>query len=123
MSKFYDSDMYGVTQTVVLTVDAAANNDADDIATKLKLFTAGKVTGANIVSTTIGASDTSGVTIKLGTSSIGACVAGTTAVLTAVDGTVTETTYAAGGELNLHTVAATETGVFQVAVSYQERYA
>ena len=52
-----------------------------------------------------------------------ATVCGTGAVLTAVDGSVTATTYAAGAELNLHTIVATETGVFQVAVFYQDQFA
>ena len=120
MSNSYDNGRYGTVQTVAVLIDPLANNDADAVAQKIKLFTKSKILAANAYAQVVGGATTSGVTIKSGTNSIGAVVTGTLAGPT--DGTLTETTMEAGDELCFHTIKATETGVFLVAVKYQETF-
>ena len=121
MSKFYDSDMYGVTQSVQFYVNPPVLA-ADATIAKFRFYTASKLVGCNIQSSVIGANGTSGVNLKTGTTSIGAAIVGTNAIMTVVDGTVTETNFSAGSDLSITSILATETGEFLVTLYYQERY-
>lgn len=118
----YDDGRFYTRQSVQISADPVANNDAAAVLGRHKFFTAVKLLECRAYPTTAGKADTSAIGVYNGTTSIGSIAVGTGAAGTWVNASLTDTDFAADGELIFKSVAATETGVWEVAVDYQERF-
>ena len=101
----YAGPDYCIVRESLIPHPAADSNAAAD--TKQAAYTSwckGKLLGARAVIGTAGTATTAGFTIKVGTTSVGTIVCGTTAALGAVEGTITATAFSKGGTVNAHNI-------------------